>query len=162
MTDDVSDAFALGGYGRRVEEGYIGEGDAPKFEIELYTLDENGQPDDTALHDEIIAGISEADERRAKQSSRKVMLRQGFTEEEADWYLGLVPGEPPASLLAGNVENLAPGEVGNGDLLMDDLIAAEAEGVPAPILATREALIADGFAPDAVDRILGLKPRDYR
>jgi len=120
MTDDVRDAFALGGRGRgdwpRLEEGYIGEGYAPEFEIELYTLDENGQPDDTALHDEILAGISEAEERRAKQSSRKVMLRQGFTEEEADWYLGLVPGEPPASLLAGSVENEAPGEIGNGDL----------------------------------------------
>jgi len=93
--------------------------DAPEFEIELYTLDENGQPDDAAIHDAIIAGISEADERRAKQSSRKVMLRQGFTEAEADWYLDLVPGDPPASLLAGNVENEEPGEIGNGDLNAD-------------------------------------------
>ena len=129
MTDDVRDAFALGGYGRRLEEGYIGEGDAPKFEIELYTLDENGQPDDSIL-DAIIEDIDEADERRTKQASRKVMLRQGFTEAEADWYLGLVPGEPPASLLAGNVENEAPGEIGNGDLNKEVIEEAQAAGVP--------------------------------
>ena len=52
--------------------------DAPEFEIELYTLDANGQPDDTALHAGIIADISEADERHAKQSSRAVMLRHGW------------------------------------------------------------------------------------
>ena len=55
---------------------------------------------------------------------------------------------------------LREGEVGNGDLNMEDWVAAEAEapgGIPAPILATRAVMIAGGVDPEGVDRFLGIK-----